>query len=413
MRYRTYSISRIPIAPPAILAPDVFSHRTNWDLQPSRLSLALEHRRAAGLPVLDLTLSNPTVAGFDYDLADVANALAAGCSHAYAPVAQGLPTARQAVSLYYEQDHGVSLDPAHIVLTVSTSEAYSFLFRLLCDPGDEVLVCRPAYPLFDYLAELEDVALRPVGWLHDEDGWHLDTHALQLAFTARTKAVLLVHPNNPTGHFVSPRDRQWLDIWCAEHGLALIVDEVFLEYRLQGGGPSFLASPSSALTFVLSGISKICALPQMKVAWIASHGPADLRDAALARLDVIADTFLSLSTPFQAALPSLLHIRRQIQPQILARLHANLTLLDERLAGEPLLTREEVEGGWYATLRLPSLTDSESSAVRLLQDTGVYVHPGHFFGFAGGGCWVISLLGPSAEFYAAMDMLATHIKKLA
>jgi alanine-synthesizing transaminase len=291
------------------------------------------------------------------------------------------------------------------VLTVSTSEAYSFLFRLLCNAGDEALACRPSYPLFDYLADLDDVALRPVEWLQDEDGWHLDTHALAQAAGERTRAVLLVHPNNPTGHFVSSRDRDWLDAFCAARNLGLIVDEVFLDYRLEGGQPSFLAVPATALTFVLSGVSKICALPQMKVAWIAVHGPAALRDAALARLEVIADTFLSLNTPMQAAAASLLDVRRQIQPQILARLRDNLAILDEALAGQTLLTRAPVEGGWYATLQIPNLSSSEASALELLRETRVYVHPGDFFGFHDGAHWVLSLLTPEDEFSAGVELI--------
>jgi aspartate/methionine/tyrosine aminotransferase len=390
----------------------MFSTRTNWDLQPSRLSQALAERRATGLPNFDLTVSNPTVAGFDFDLSAVAQAFADGCALKYGPQANGLLSARQAVSAYYEQDHGILLDPAHLLLTVSTSEAYSFLFRLLCNSGDEVLVCRPAYPLFDYLAELDDVALRPVAWLQDEDGWHLDAHAMEQACGERTRAVLLVHPNNPTGHFVSQRDREWLDGLCAERELALIVDEVFLDYRLEGGKPSFLAGPATALTFVLSGISKICALPQMKVAWVAVHGPNDLRAAALARLEIIADTFLSVSTPAQAALASLLDVRRHAQPKILARLRANLRTLDECLARGPLLTRARVEGGWYSTLRLPNLAGSEASAIELLRDTGVYVHPGDFFGFPAGGAWVVSLLTQPEEFAAAAKLLVRHVQKL-
>jgi len=402
----------------------MFSRKTDWDLQPSRLSEALAERRdgglpiAAGLPIFDLTVSNPTAAGFDLDVSAVAQALAAGCTLAYQPQANGLLAARQAVCDYYAEDHGIALDPANLILTVSTSEAYSFLFRLLCDAGDEALACRPSYPLFDYLADLDDVALRSVEWLQDEDGWHLDTHALAQAAGERTRAVLLVHPNNPTGHFVSSRDREWLDSFCAERGLALIVDEVFLDYPLEGGqlaAASFLARPARALTFVLSGVSKICALPQMKLAWIAVHGPAALRDAALARLEVIADTFLSLNTPMQAAAASLLDVRRQIQPQILARLHGNLATLEQALAAQTrrgVLTRARVEGGWYATLQIPNLSSSEASAIDLLRQTGVYVHPGDFFGFHGGSQWILSLLTPTEEFTAGVALLCDFAKTL-
>lgn len=356
-----------------------------------------------------MTVSNPTTAGFELDLSAVASALAAGVVAPYQPEPTGILPARQAVSDYYQDAHNIAISPDNLVLTVSTSEAYSFLFRLLCDPGDEVLYLQPGYPLFDYLADLDAVTLKPVSWLRDADGWHLDRGGLESSLTERTRAVLIVHPNNPTGHYTSASDRQWLDQWCGDHSLALIVDEVFLDYSLVGAQPSFLAQPADALTFVLSGVSKISGLPQMKVAWIALHGPTGpLREVA-ARLEVIADTFLSLSTPQQLALTEILAVRRQIQPQILDRVRANLAALDGTLEQSPQLSRHPIQGGWYAALQIPAHESSEASAVRLMRETGIYVHPGSFFGFEEAGVWVLSLLTPTATFAAACRLIAKHL----
>ena len=398
----------------------MFSKRTQWDITAGDLAQAWQQRQLAGRLCFDLTLSNPTAAAFAYDLSAAAEVLAAATSAPYEPIPFGLPTACAAVSAYYRNDHALDIPTDRILLTVSTSEAYSYLFRLLCDPGEEVLYCQPGYPLFDYLADLDDVRLSPVSWLHDADGWHLDRGGFDQARTAKTRAVLIVHPNNPTGHFTSPQDRQWLDQWCAQHHLALIVDEVFLDYPLGVPQPSFLATTGSetsaqAATFVLSGISKISGLPQMKVAWIILHGPSTLIDEAARRLDVIADTFLSVSTPLQIAVPALLEIRRQIQPQIQFRLRQNLATLDDLLAGPSvtrpsLVTRLEASAGWYACLRIPAHEPSESSAIRLLQQTGVYVHPGDFFAFPIPGIWIVSLLTPADQFQAGITRLINHIQ---
>jgi len=395
----------------------LFSQRTQWDTTPGSLAHAWDERQRSGLPSFDLTASNPTVVGFKLDLSNVAEALAAGAHAPYQPTPFGLTHARTAVAAYYQQDHGLEIALDRILLTVSTSEAYSYLFRLLCDPGDNVLYCQPGYPLFDYLASMDNVELRPVCGLQDGDGWHLDRAGFADALTPRTKAVLVVHPNNPTGHFTSAPDRAWLDAWCAERGLALIVDEVFLDYRLEvdsaeANVPSFLAGSAHAATFVLSGISKISGLPQMKAAWIVLHGPQEATRQATQRLDVIADTFLSVSTPLQCALPALLDVRQQIQPQILTRLRRNLQALDRLLRDQTLVTRMPVEGGWYATLRIPALEESEESALRLVREAGVYVHPGVFFGFAMAGIWVVSLLTPTEVFEEGIARVLNYIQTL-
>ena len=321
----------------------------------------------------------------------------------YEPEPKGLLSARNAVVDYYrEKMPPARLDPERLILTTGTSEAYSFLFRLLCDPGDEVLVAHPSYPLFDFLAGIHDVTLRPFRLVYDH-GWQFDFHALRHAISPRTRAILVVHPNNPTGHFISCAEAEQLGAICREFDLALVVDEVFLDYELPGASDhkkrhgSFVGT-AQALTFVLSGLSKIAALPQMKVGWIAASGPEALVWDAMASLEIIADTYLSLNAPVQHALPVLLAQRRAIQPQIMARVEANLRELDQQLARQKSISCLVVEGGWCATLRVPAVQSDEELAIRLIEERSVAVHPGHFYEFADDGYLVLSLLTPKQEF---------------
>jgi alanine-synthesizing transaminase len=371
-----------------------WSARTEWDLAPTPWARRLQQLRAQGGQLWDLTASNPTHCGFHYDPGAVLNPLSTSASLEYDPDPRGLATARQAVTGYY-QHHGAKIDPRQIILTTSTSEAYSFLFRLLCDPGDEVLIGQPGYPLFDFLARLDDVKLVPYQLFYDH-GWHLDPAALRARINNRTRAIVIVHPNNPTGHFTSFEERRTLEEICHEHQLALIVDEVFLDYGHPGqpAGASFATGEHKVPTFVLSGLSKIVALPQMKAAWIAAFAEPE----ALDRLEVIADTYLSVSTPIQRALPAWLEGRRGLQAQITARVQGNLEFLDAALARQTLLSRLIVEAGWYAVLRVPNVQDGEALAMRLLENQGVIVHTGDFFGFAGQGWLVVSLLAEEREF---------------
>ena len=286
-----------------------FAARTEWSSEETAWSRALEVRRRSGLPILDLTASNPTQCGFTYD-AQLLAALSADGARAYDPEPRGMLAAREAVCRYYA-DLDAVLDPQQIFLTTSTSEAYSWLFRLLCDAGDEVLIAQPSYPLFDLLATIDDVRLVPFGLLYDpggSHGWSLDLHALRARMTPRTRAVIVVHPNNPTGHYTSLPERAELSALCREHGLALIVDEVFLDYPFAAetsgeANGSFARGEQQALTFVLSGLSKVAALPQMKASWIACLGPTDIQNEAMRRLEIIADTFLSMNAPVQHAVP--------------------------------------------------------------------------------------------------------------
>lgn len=384
-----------------------FSARTAWDLEETPLAAALRLRRIHGSPLLDLTASNPTRCGFAYDEAGILAALADPEALHYDPDPRGMERARGAVSRYYAE-RGAAVDAEQIFLSTSTSEAYSWLFRLLCDPGDEVLIAQPSYPLFDFLAQIEDVRLRPYPLLYDH-GWHIDFAALREQITPATRAIALVHPNNPTGHFTREEERRELEQICAQRGLALIVDEVFLDYSFAESNPvSFAAGEHPALTFVLSGISKIAALPQMKAAWVAGFGPRQELAAALERLDVVADTFLSMNAPVQCALDSWLAQCGGMQQQIRRRTRSNLRNLDQLLLQIPAITRLEVQGGWYAVLRVPALGPDEDLAVRLVEQRGVSVHPGYFFGFAGDGWLVVSLLTPEQEFRKGVEEICAN-----
>jgi len=391
-----------------------FSARTGWNTEESELARAHRLRREAGLPVADLTASNPTRCGFSYP-ASLLEPLADPRALDYDPQPRGLLPAREAVCKYYA-DHGVSLDPGQIVLTTSTSEAYSFLFRLLCDPGSEILVPQPGYPLFDFLATLDDVRIKVAPLVYD-DGWQIDFEGMSRAITPQTRAIVIVHPNNPTGHFTKPREAEELARICRAKGLSLIVDEVFLDYSEAGnkgaraqesdGAASFAAGLEGVSVFVVSGLSKIAGLPQMKAAWIVAIGPEKV--SSLERLEVIADTFLSMNSPVQWALPVWLANRAAIQQQIRNRVGTNLAVLDRRLAALPTLQRLAVEGGWCAVLRIPALEPDEQTVLALLE-RGVWVHPGYFFGMPESGWLVVSLLGEEPEFRAGLITITDYFR---
>jgi hypothetical protein len=384
----------------------MFARRTAWHNRPNRFTQALEARRRAGGEIFDLTESNPTRCGLDYP-AWLLNALPDPRALDYAPEAQGMRSAREAVCGYYAA-RGEKVAPERVLLATSTSEAYSWIFRLLCDPGDEVLVPAPSYPLFEYLAGIQDVA--PVRYpLFYDQGWHVDTHALEQAVTPRTRAVMAVDPNNPTGSYVCPGELAELNRICAARELALVADEVFLDFALDGKPRRSLVQNSAALTFTLSGLSKIAGLPQMKIAWLVASGPEAQVTAALARLEIIADTYLSLNAPLQLALPALLAFRKQFQVQLGERIRANLAALDAQLASEPQLQRLELEGGWYAIVRAPQTASDEDLAIALLEEQGVLAHPGHFYDFASDGYLVLSLITPAARFAEGARRLASLV----
>ena len=383
----------------------MFSQRTNWRLTPNALTRALEEARASGQQILDLTVSNPTQAGVRPDSEIVLAALANPEAMHYDPQPRGLLAARQAVCRYYRESHEVfDLDPERLILTTSTSEAYSYVFRLLCNPADEILVPKPSYPLFEFLADLADIKLVPYPLLYDH-GWQIDFDSLYKAATAQTRAVILVHPNNPTGSYISVTESSALNVFCRDYGLALIVDEVFLDYSHDGAPRRSFVTNADALTFTLSGVSKISALPQMKFAWVATSGPEEMVAQAGARLEIVADTFLSMNAPVQLAGPVLLDQRKQVQPILLDRLRVNLAELDAQLAGHPSCSRLLVEGGWYVVLRVPAIESDEDLAIRLLRKARVSVHPGHFYDFPNEGHLVLSLITEPADFHEGVARL--------
>jgi alanine-synthesizing transaminase len=385
----------------------MFSDRTNWNLETNRLSDALACHRASGKPLYDLAASNPTECGFDYDGAAILRALANPAALAYSPDPKGMLSAREAVAAYYAARNDL-VSPDDVVMTTSTSEAYSFVFRMLCNAGDELLIPSPGYPLFDYLAELQDVKLIRYPLLYDH-GWQIDFHSLERALTPRTRGVIVVHPNNPTGHFAAANDFTRLNDICVARQMALIADEVFLDFGLSGNRAASFAANRDAVTLTMSGLSKICGLPQMKVAWLVTSAPAQVKMQALARLEVIADTYLSMSAPLQAATPALLELRHAFQRQLMARVRENLAVLDKQLAAHKSCSRLEVEGGWYAVLRVPSTRSDEDLALDLLAKKDVYVHPGHFYDFAGDGFLVVSLITQKAEFLEGITRMLSMI----
>ena len=386
----------------------MFSKRTEWKLQPNRFTKACERFRAEGRIAIDLTASNPTRVGLDYAAEAILQSLTKPESLQYRPEAKGLLTARKAVAAYYHS-LGAEVSPEQIVLTTSTSEAYAYVLRLLCDPGDEVLVPMPSYPLFQFLADLQDVKLVHYPLLYDH-GWQIDLRELEHKINERSKAVLVVHPNNPTGSFVKPKEMRALNWLCARRHMALVADEVFLDFPFDGTPRSTFAKNAGALTFTLSGLSKIAGLPQMKAAWLVTSGLEPFASEAMARLEVIADTFLSMNTPVQLALPALLDQRRAFQHQLQVRLRASLKEIDRQLAKQSLLERLDIEGGWYVVLRVPVTRSDEDLAVELLEKQSVQVHPGHFFDFPSDGYLVLSLLPPREEFRKGVERVLAHLR---
>jgi len=386
----------------------MFANRTNWDLTPNRLSQALAAHRAAGKPLLDLTVSNPTECGFSYDGQAILEALSNPGALRYQPNPRGLESARRAVAGYYaSRSEDVSIED--IFLTTSTSEGYSYAFRMLCNPGDEVLIPAPSYPLFDFLAEIQDVKLLRYPLIYDH-GWQIDFHGLEQAVTARTRAVIVVHPNNPTGHFTKPSEMSRLNSICSARQMAIVADEVFLDFALDGNRAANFATNSGVLTFTLSGFSKIAGLPQMKAAWLAVSGPQNLKKEALARLEVIADTYLSQNGPVQLAIPAFLGQRLGFQEQLLSRVRANLEELDRLLTRQNACRRLAVEGGWYAVLRVPSIHADEELALQLLSSESVYTHPGHFYDFPTNGFLVVSLITPKVIFSKGMTAVSKLLR---
>jgi aspartate/methionine/tyrosine aminotransferase len=382
----------------------MFSRRSQYESELNVLSLALSARRAAGLPVCDLTQSNPTLTDLPYHRPRLLAALSDARSLRYEPASFGLPTARGAVQ-GLQRARGFEVPIEQIVLTSSTSEAYGFLFKLLCDAGDEVLIPQPSYPLFEHLALLEQV--QAVNYELAYDGsWHIDFDSVARARSARTRAIVVVNPNNPTGSFLKRDELKRL----VELGLPIISDEVFSSFAL---GPDArrvdsVLSADAALVFTLDGLSKLAALPQLKLAWLCAAGPEPLLAQALSRLELIADTFLSPNTPVQHALPEILSSRLPVERALNARIAQNFALLVAKLAGTAA-TPLFLEGGWYAVVRLPALLTEAEWVLALLEQDGVLTQPGWFYDFSEGAQLVLSLITEEAPFALGVSRIAERV----
>jgi alanine-synthesizing transaminase len=391
--------------------PHIFSDRLPRDLAANRLASAVESLRSSGRSFIDLTESNPTRAGLTYPptllapLSDVR-------SLRYEPTPFGLLDARVAVAADYHR-HGLELPPAHVVLTASTSDSYSLLFKLLCGAGDEVLVPRPSYPLFDYLTRMDLVVSKPYT-LEYHGRWSVDFESLERAITPRTRAVLVVSPNNPTGSLVAREEIARLASICAERAVAIIADEVFIDYELEAGAVARAGRPLAArgaLAFSLGGLSKSVGLPQLKLGWIAVSGPPALVGEALQRLEVICDTYLSVATPVQVAAADLLRRGAMVRDEISRRVRANYARLGRELKAAPACNRLTAEAGWYAVLQVPSFEPEEELVLGLLSREGVLIHPGYFFDFPRESYLVVSLLTPEDTFSEGIARVTAHFSR--
>ena len=390
----------------------MFSSRLPHTAGRNRLALALDARRAAGLAVIDLTLSNPTRAGFAYP-PDLLQPLASHRGLGYDPEPFGLEAARQAVSEDFDR-RGVRVPASQVVLTASTSEAYSLLFKLLCDPGDAVLAPRPSYPLVEHLTALDGVLLEHYS-LEFHGEWGINVHALRETLAQghrRIRAIMMISPNNPTGSVVKATELDVIASLASANGLALISDEVFADYPMSGAACVSALAQQTALTFALGGLSKSVGLPQAKLGWIGVGGPATLVAEAMERLETICDAYLSVSTPVQVAAASLLSNGAPVRAQIQRRVRENFATLIEAASGYPACSVLPAEAGWYAVVQVPAVMPEETLVVELLEKAGVLVHPGYFFDFDREAYLVISLLPETAAFSSALKAIFREIGRL-
>jgi alanine-synthesizing transaminase len=390
------------------LAPTVFSQRTNWQRNPNKLSELLDFRRRSGQPVIDLTVSNPTELGLPYPITKIESAFISPALAHYRPAPRGIPTAREAVVRYYAGKNQ-TVDPEDVFLTASTSEAYSLLMKLLCNPGEEILVPRPSYPLFEYLAQINDVRLTPYRLVYD-GSWHIDISSIRSALSLSTRAIVLVSPHNPTGALLSGEELAAITRIASERSLPLIVDEVFIDYSFSGSHPTAsTAGITDTLTFTLNGLSKFAGLPQMKLGWVVLSGAAEIRREAAERLEILCDTFLSVNTPVQTALPALMEIGSEVQKLILDRVKGNYRRLGDVFGKDSPCSVLSCHAGWYAILRLPNIKTDEQWALALLEKCGVSVFPGYFFEMENNETVVLSLLPEPKLFSEGILLIAEFV----
>ena len=383
-----------------------FSSRLNWNARANSISVALRELRAAGRPILDLTASNPTRAGLPYQDKQILTALGKPESLIYEPSPAGIEGTRQAVAEYYSL-HGRDVPPERILLTASTSEAYSHLFKLLADPGDKILVPAPSYPLFEFLAALDSVKSVHYPLLY-HDGWWMDIDALTRLITPRTRAILVVNPNNPTGSFLKETEQNELLTACSRHRLPLIIDEVFSDYSFTGTHRPIMSD--NQLVFHLNGLSKILGMPQMKLGWIVVSGPPGPSLEARSHLELIADTYLSVSAPIQHAAPDWLRSREPFQASLQRRLETNLQFAKSATEGSACELLK-VEGGWYATLRLPRTRTEEEWVLSFLREDGVLVQPGFFYDFPSEAYAVTSLLTKPETYQTGISRILEAVSR--
>ena len=380
----------------------MFSSRTNWHRQQNKLTELLESRRKSGKPIHDLTISNPTECGFNYPEKETLSALSSPDVLIYKPDPRGFITAREAVVRYY-QTKNIVVDPGDLFLTASTSEAYSFIFKLLCNPDDAILTPIPSYPLFEYLAQINDVKTQEYRLVYDH-GWQIDLESIANSISNSTKAIILINPHNPTGMFFKKNEYLEIQKIAREKNLALIVDEVFIDYPHDDSPDRYgsAAGSSEVLTFTLNGISKMCGLPQVKLGWIAVSGEQRAKSEAVERLEILCDTFLSVNTPAQVALPKLLQSSESIRKQILQCIKSNYSFLSLLTTHHSPINILSTGGGWYAILKVPRTKSDEDWALELLDSYGIYLFPGYFFDFEEEGYLVVSLLVEEEKFQSAI-----------
>jgi alanine-synthesizing transaminase len=384
-----------------------FSRRTLWEIKQNPLTQLRQILSGQGITICDWTVSNPTLCGFPYDREGIASSLTIPATFTYAPEPAGALTARKAVADLLASQ-GVYVDPVRLLLTASSSEAYSFLFRLLCNPDESIAVPKPGYPLCDDLAQLNDITLNPYR-MHYAGSWHLDEKSLRQAVTASTRAIVVIHPNNPTGNYLSPDEQAIVAQIARENEIAIIADEVFLTFPFTPETAVVSCAKMEApLVFTLNGLSKLAGLPQMKLGWIGVHGNGALSALAMQKLEMIADTYLSVNTPVQMALPEILQSATGLGEYIRKRVARNYGILKESLFGSAISVLH-TEAGWNTVLQLPRIRSDEEWALHLLKKKKLLVYPGHFFDMDTEACLVISLLPEESQFQEYCSVLRTTV----